>query len=88
MEEILAQAKVYVEQAKAYSEQTKCYMVEIKELLAQLEEKKRWLQDFVSEENEKREQTEKLYREVGNISAHMGERFAEIQELLSNLKLK
>lgn len=85
MEAILTEAKTYAEQAKAYAEQTQCYIAEIKELLGQLEEKKQWLQDFAAVEEEKRDSAEALYREAGNISAHMREKFQELQTVADKL---
>lgn len=85
MDAILAEAKAYAEQAKAYAEQTQCYITEINELLGQLEEKKQWLQDFAAAEEEKREKAETLYREAGNISAHMREKFQELQAMVNGL---
>lgn len=85
MDAILAEAKTYAEQAKAYAEQTQCYITEIKELLGQLEEKKQWLQDFAAVEEEKRDRAEALYREAGNISAHMREKFQELQTMVNGL---
>ena len=85
MDAILAEAKTYAEQAKAYAEQTQCYITEINELLGQLEEKKQWLQDFAAAEEEKREKAETLYREAGNISAHMREKLQELQTMVNGL---
>ena len=85
MDAILAETRTYAEQAKAYAEQTHCYITEIKELLGQLEEKKQWLQDLAAAEEEKLEKAETLYREAGNISAHMREKFQELQAMVNKL---
>lgn len=76
MEEIIIQAKRYAEQAKAYCEQTQCYISEIKELLTQIQEQRAQLEA----------EGETLLKEVGGISAHMGEKYLEIQAQLSTLK--